>query len=223
VPVFSILLDLSLSGVPGRTTLDALAEHPIHWLFIAHPFLFAVVFGAMGTVRHDLERENRDLIRRLTELAVTDPLTGLHNRRYVLEEISKAIQRARRTGERFGVILFDLDRFKTVNDTLGHAAGDEVLCRTAGALRGVLREGDTLGRHGGDEFLLLAFGDVTSVQALLDRAAEAVKSAAGIGLSGGVARFPDDGESVEALVSVADSRLWNVKRRHHGEEATARR
>jgi diguanylate cyclase (GGDEF)-like protein len=216
VPAFSLFLDLSLSGAEGRTLLDALAEHPIHYLFLAHPLLFAVVFGAMGTVRRDLELENRSLIGKLMELATTDPLTGLFNRRYVFDEIGKAIQRSRRSGGSFHVLLFDLDRFKHINDTLGHAAGDEALRRTAAALRAVVREGDVVARYGGDEFLLLAYGD--SAEEIVGRATRAVRDGAGIGLSGGAARFPEDGATAEALVSAADDRLSNVKKRHHAEE-----
>src|SRR5438552_4753424 len=97
VPVFSILLDLSLSGGGARSPFHAIAEHPIHLFFLAHPALFALIFGAMGTVRHELEIENRRLIDELTDLATTDALTGLHNRRTVMEELRKAIHRSARS------------------------------------------------------------------------------------------------------------------------------
>src|SRR5262245_18814563 len=69
VPFFSILLDLTLAG-SGRTFLEAILAHPVHVFFLAHPFLFAVVFGALGTVRHELEEENRRLIAQLREEAI---------------------------------------------------------------------------------------------------------------------------------------------------------
>src|SRR6185295_14149274 len=115
----------------------------------------------------------------LTGLATTDTLTGLHNRRYVLDELTKALQRARRSEQRFAVVLFDLDGFKQINDTLGHAAGDAVLRKAATALLGITREGDVLGRYGGDEFLLITYGDLPSAQSLPARADEAVIKNAG--------------------------------------------
>src|SRR5688572_10529982 len=84
VPIMSLALDCTLSALPDRTLFEAILQHPIHFFFLAHPILFALVFGAMGTVRHRLEEHNEELIRSLTNLATTDALTGLHNRRYVL-------------------------------------------------------------------------------------------------------------------------------------------
>src|SRR6185436_12915147 len=104
----SLALDGALSPAPGWTLIAAICLHPIHLFFLAHPILFALVFGAMGTVRHRLEEHNAQLIRSLTDLATTDALTGLHNRRYVLAELTKALQRARRIEQRFAVVLFDL-------------------------------------------------------------------------------------------------------------------
>src|SRR5262245_57695939 len=80
VPVFSLALDCSL-GADGRGPWGVLVEHPLHLFFLAHPFFFALTFGAMGTVRHTLEEQNARLIQSLTDLATTDALTGLHNRR----------------------------------------------------------------------------------------------------------------------------------------------
>ncbi len=222
IPLFSILLDLSLAGVGGRGPLDAIGQHPIHLFFLAHPVLFALVFGAMGTVRHELEAENSRLIGELTGLATTDPLTGLHNRRYVTDELQKAIHRSERSGEGFAVVLFDLDKFKQVNDERGHAAGDVVLRAAAHALQGVTRQGDVLGRYGGDEFLLLAYGDPTSAMALAQRADEAVRQRTGLSVSAGVARFPEDGVGPESLVAAADILLVSTKRRRH-EKDTSRR
>jgi diguanylate cyclase (GGDEF)-like protein len=222
VPVFSILLDLSLAKTGGRTPLQAVLEHPIHLLFLAHPGIFALLFGAMGTVRHELELENRRLIDELTGLATTDALTGLHNRRFAMSELEKAIARAERSGQSFAVVLFDLDKFKQINDERGHGAGDLVLRAAAEALQGVTRQGDVLGRYGGDEFLLVTFGDLPSALTLAERASLAVKERAGLTISAGVARFPHDGASAEALIASADVRLADVKRKR-GSRETSRR
>ena len=222
IPLVSILLDLSLGSLPGRTPLYVIVDHPIHLLFLAHPAFFALIFGAMGTVRHELEAENRRLIDELTGLATTDALTGLHNRRYVTEELQKAIHRAERSNQPFSVVLFDLDKFKQVNDERGHGAGDIVLRGAAGALQSVTRQGDVLGRYGGDEFLLVAYGDLPEAMSLAERANEAVRQRTGLSVSAGVARFPEDGVSPESLIASADTLLASMKRKRH-EKDTARR
>jgi diguanylate cyclase (GGDEF)-like protein len=223
VPIVSLALDWDLSAAPGWTLANAIASHPIHLFFLAHPILFALVFGAMGTVRHHLEEENEQLIRSLTGLATTDALTGLHNRRYVLEELTKALQRARRSHQPFSVVLFDMDGFKQVNDTLGHAAGDVILKKAAAALESIIREGDVLGRYGGDEFLLITYGDLASDQSLPGRADDAVTRSTGLGVSTGVARYPEDGTTEATLIDQADTVLAEVKAKRYEKKGTARR
>lgn len=222
IPLFSIALDLSLAGGSGRGPLQAIASHPIHLFFLAHPFLFGLVFGAMGTVRHDLEIENRRLIDNLTGLATTDPLTGLYNRRYVLDELRRAVLRAQRTDSMFALVLFDLDKFKQVNDQQGHLVGDRVLQGAAEALLSVTRQGDVLGRYGGDEFLLITYGDLASAGSLPDRANESVRQRTGLSVSAGVARFPEEGSSPESLIETADKALAGIKTRRY-EKSPARR
>ncbi|HLY74815.1 MAG TPA: GGDEF domain-containing protein [Planctomycetota bacterium] len=223
VPIVSLALDLSLGGSQGRTPVEALLEHPVHFFFVAHPLLFALVFGAMGTVQHALEEHNAQLISSLTDLATTDALTGLHNRRYVLQELEKALQRGRRSEQPFAVVILDLDGFKAINDRLGHATGDLVLQKVAKALEGVVREGDVLGRYGGDEFLLVTYGDLPSTQSLASRAESSVRELTGLGLSAGIARYPEDGSTEEALVDEADRRLGVVKEKRYAEKKTTRR
>jgi diguanylate cyclase (GGDEF)-like protein len=223
VPIVSLALDCTLTSASGWSLLQAIAHHPIHLFFLAHPILFALVFGAMGTVRHRLEEENAQLIRTLTDLATTDALTGLHNRRYVLAELTKALQRARRSQQKFSVVLFDMDGFKHINDTLGHAAGDVILKKAAAALEGVIREGDVLGRYGGDEFLLVTYGDLGSEVSLPERADNAVSEKTGLGISAGVARYPEEGLTEEALIERADTVLAEVKAKRYEKKGTARR
>ena len=222
IPIVSLALDSSL-GSSGRSLIHIVLEHPVHLFFLAHPLLFALIFGAMGAVRHKLEEDNARLIGSLTDLATTDLLTGLHNRRYVLSELDKALQRSRRTQLPFSVALFDLDGFKQVNDTQGHTAGDFVLKRAATALKSICREGDVLGRYGGDEFLLITFGGFSDEQSLPARADEAVQREAGLGTSAGISHFPWDGESEEALISSADRLLAEAKRKRYAEKGTSRR
>jgi diguanylate cyclase (GGDEF)-like protein len=223
VPIVSIALDLSLCAVPGRSPLTAVLEHPVHLFFLSHPVLFALIFGAMGTVRHALEEDNARLIASLTDLATTDALTGLHNRRYVLQELEKALLRSRRMEQRFAVALFDLDGFKQINDTRGHGAGDVVLKKASEALQSVTREGDVLGRYGGDEFLLITYGDLASSSSLGERADEAVQRSTGLGISGGVARFPEDGGTSSQLLEHADRLLAVEKEQRYAKKGTTRR
>ena len=221
VPLFSILLDLGLTG--GGGPMDALANHPVHFIFLAHPVLFALVFGAMGTVRRDLEVNNKRLVAQLTEMATIDPLTGLPNRRSVLDALDKALVHADRTGEVVSVVLFDLNGFKAINDEQGHAAGDGVLCRTAGALRAAVRKGDHIGRYGGDEFLLVAYGRIPSGDLLLRRAAEMVMEECGLTFGTGLAVYPRDGGDASRLIAAADSRLLAEKRERYAREGFGRR
>ena len=177
----------------------------------------------MGAVRHRLEEKNAELIRSLTDLATTDALTGLHNRRYVLAELTKALQRARRIEQRFAVVLFDLDGFKQINDTQGHAAGDVVLKKAAVAIQSITREGDVLGRYGGDEFLLITYGDLPQAESLPARADEAVARDTGLGVSMGIARHPEDGSTEAALIERADFLLAEAKKRRYAAKGTRRR
>lgn len=160
-------------------------------------------------VRNHLElKAARD---RLEFLATSDALTGIANRRRVFEELETTLARSSRSGEPFAVVIFDLDGFKRINDEQGHPAGDLLLKKTTSALQSVIRQGDVLGRYGGDEFLLVTHGPIGVEDALVERAEEAVRRETGLGLSAGIARYPEDGRSGSGLVATADTRLYEVK------------
>jgi len=99
--------------------------------------------------------ERKKLEERLKELSITDALTGIYNRRYFLEKLKEEINRSRRYGAEFSIIMFDLDHFKYINDTFGHSKGDEVLVGTSSAIKARLRSTDTFARWGGEEFVIL--------------------------------------------------------------------
>ncbi len=219
VPAFSLALDVGFGGGEGRGIFTAIRDHPIHWFFLLHPLMFAVLFGAAGIVH----REHDDLIERLGDEATHDPLTGLFNRRYVLEALSKSLARAERADCPLTLVLFDLDQFKAVNDRRGHQEGDRVLREAARGLVEVVRHGDILGRYGGDEFLLVLPNGLPDLAEFTARASEAARVRSGISISAGASHWPEDGRTAEELLRGADLALAIAKRAHHERQSLARR
>src|SRR5271169_284404 len=160
-----------------------------------------------------------DELKKLQLNAVTDPLTGLYNRRLFSEAFEKELNRARRYGSPLGLVILDLHRFKEVNDKHGHPRGDEVLRAAAATLKKALRTSDSAFRIGGDEFaLLLPQTDAPQAMALSRRVetvfAESLKTlriTIGVNMDHGVANFPQDGEHADQLIRVADERLYRLK------------
>jgi diguanylate cyclase (GGDEF)-like protein len=170
--------------------------------------------AVLASLRERLERE-RDSAR---ASARSDPLTGVANRRAMLERIYYEIARHARTGRGFAVLVLDLDGFKLLNDRFGHLAGDDLLREVARAVQLAIRDQDTLARMGGDEFCVLAPETSSSgARTLSARATEAVsRVTVGIetlGASAGTALFPADGRTAAALLNAADQRLLEAKRR----------
>jgi diguanylate cyclase (GGDEF)-like protein len=168
---------------------------------------------------HDLtERKNAEW--RLARLAHFDPLTGLANRAWLNDEIERQIAVARRRGQRFAVVFIDIDHFKSVNDSLGHEAGDELLKLVAAKLRAALRETDSVARLGGDEFVMLLpeIRSPDDVLVVTDKVqAECAQpmllggQEISIGISVGVSLFPEDAQDARALLRYADSALYHAK------------
>lgn len=158
---------------------------------------------------------------RLQELAAIDSLTGLLNRRFGLERLSQEFSRAVRSGDPLGVVLFDIDHFKVVNDAYGHQAGDKVLKAVAEAVTGVLREGDVLMRYGGEEFMAVLPGagesDVESLGERIRRVVEACTVTQGpmtvrVTVSLGAASFPSvDVTDTDDLIRLADEAMYVAK------------
>jgi diguanylate cyclase (GGDEF)-like protein len=154
-----------------------------------------------------------------------DALTGTPNRALMLDRLENAIAMAKRRASFCAVLFVDLDHFKEINDTLGHAAGDFVLQRTARRLEAVVRESDTVSRHGGDEFLVLLAevkqaSDVTLIadKMLITLATERRAGAHGQCLSAsiGIALYPKHGENAATLISRADAAMYRSKKRGGG-------
>lgn len=161
-----------------------------------------------------------ELDEQLERLAHFDHLTGVANRNLLRDRAELAINRARRFKGMVGVVFIDLDDFKRINDSYGHAAGDELLKTVAQRLKGVLRNTDTVARQGGDEFILL-LDDLQSeeqAQAVVERVLSRFETSfdlnvalADIRASIGVALYPNDGNTVEELFASADSAMYEAK------------
>jgi diguanylate cyclase (GGDEF)-like protein len=181
------------------------------------------VLTTSGLLRVPILIEYEDL-KRLELNAVTDPLTGLHNRRLFSETFEKELNRARRYVQPLGLITLDLHRFKEVNDKHGHPRGDDVLRATAATLKKALRTSDSAFRIGGDEFaLLLPQTDAAQALALSRRVqtvfAEMIlplQLSVSVGMDHGVAIFPQDAEQADQLIRIADERLYRQKHANHG-------
>src|SRR5450759_3598745 len=165
---------------------------------------------------------------RLQRLAFEDALTGLANRVLLHDRIEQAIAAARRKAGTFAVLLIDLDRFKPINDIHGHATGDLVLRETARRLQVATRTVDTVGRLGGDEFVVLLGGDGgrDEAQLVVERIMQALTAplamhALRLGVSIGIAIYPDDGSNADQLLARADSAMYDAKDRGGNRHAFA--
>ncbi|MED5619957.1 sensor domain-containing protein [Ideonella sp. BN130291] len=164
--------------------------------------------------------ERMEVEERVRHLANHDALTNLPNRRLLLDRLGQALALARRAGEQVAVMFLDLDRFKTINDSLGHQVGDELLRGVATRLAGLVRDGDTVARLGGDEFVMVLprVGSETQVALVAAKLMEAL--ALPFQLHGrelhvtpsiGIALYPGDGETAETLLRNADSAMYHAK------------
>jgi len=161
-----------------------------------------------------------DAEEQLQQAAVNDSLTGLPNRNSLAARLEHAIVRVNRSGDRLALLFIDLDRFKRVNDTLGHAAGDEVLRQAAARIRACVREVDTVARLGGDEFVVLLETDVRPdtpgiigerVRASFDSPFEWKGLGVTCGASVGVSLYPDHARDPASLLASADAAMYREK------------
>jgi len=168
--------------------------------------------GAMAALARALED--------VREQAMTDPLTGLYNRRYLQDVLPREIARAERIGIPLAVIMADLDRFKRINDTAGHEAGDHVLAQVAAQLKRCIRSSDIACRYGGEEFVLI-LTDATPTSAL--RKAEEIRAVMrqlvlthgdqplSVSVSVGLALYPHHATEPDALIRAADEAMYEAK------------
>lgn len=184
-------------------------------------------FGELSILRSPILMEY-DELRKLRHNAATDPLTGLNNRRIFDEYLNREINRSTRYGSSFALVSIDLRKFKGVNDTYGHAAGDEILRSVARASLETIRGSDISCRTGGDEFaILLPQTERGNAQVLAERIArrfeEYARSIApntAVAIDYGIAIFPEDGHNAATLFASADKTLYASKHAAHGQAGT---
>lgn len=213
------MLYLSALRQPGIDSSESLMQLAV--LAVVLPW-FAAMGGYVNALRHRLAGSNRQLkiaFERLEQVAIHDDLTGVFNRRFLTDVLVRESSRAKRLGTAFSICMFDLDHFKTINDTLGHAAGDAVLKHFARVGSSDLRAIDVFGRYGGEEFLLV-LPDTGQPGACAS--AERVRAAFEIAriprlpadrrftVTAGIATSKPE-EDIEALLARADSALYEGK------------
>jgi diguanylate cyclase (GGDEF)-like protein len=205
----------------GRRKDGAIIELQCHGSVMqssGRPVLFSVLMDI--TERSRAEREVLALQEQLREQSIHDPLTGLFNRRHLEGTLERALAGAVRREEPLSIVMADLDHFKSINDRLGHPAGDEVLRSFAALMRGQFRSCDTCCRYGGEEFVVVLPN--CSHDTAIDRA-EGLRRSTGEHVSFyagemiratasfGVATFPEHGQTPAELIEAADAALYAAK------------
>jgi diguanylate cyclase (GGDEF)-like protein len=195
---------------------------------VAHQSLAAMFFSMSRYNQQTFERL-RQQAEQLTHQALTDPLTGLANRRHLIEQLRREFTRARRYQRPLSLIYLDLDGFKSINDRFGHLFGDEILKKAALAMRAVLRSADQLARIGGDEFAVLlpetTLEGSRNVTRKLRKALNSFSQHLGpmipvLTFCAGVAQLREEDESIDALLARADEAQYRAKDAGTGETRT---
>ena len=218
---YAAVINILMWTKPDR--IDVWLE-AFRWLTVAFVLpCFAMVGGRLSDLRQRLRRTNDELSSALStiqRMATHDTLTGLPNRALFNETLAHAIARAQRTDRRLAIFFMDMDRFKNINDTLGHGVGDKVLQEAARRLAGSVRASDLIARLGGDEFVLLVeeFAETTD---LADIAGKVIASfeptftvegqELALAASLGICTFPEDGQDAQELLSNADIAMYRAK------------
>ena len=201
----------------GRFTFEILLVTTVLYAFGAlgiHQFVFEDMTYELRATNRRLEAAKEELL----QAAITDPLTSCHNRRFLEQVMERELQRHTRFNLPLSLLFIDIDRFKQINDTLGHDAGDRVLQYVSRFLKRHIREADYVFRWGGDEFLVLitceaaeAKRKARALKAAFDAAPEAIELPPGIGLSVGWAEVPSGPTDLIPLVGEADERMYEDK------------
>lgn len=218
IPLVTIALQvhyLQDRSIP-QSLLSAL-QTPLQWFFLAHPVIFAVIFGVLGTIRHQKNQELNQKIQQLKDLTTHDPLTGLKNRRYFANTFHDECARSLRRQESLALLFLDIDHFKLINDKHGHYIGDMVLREVGKFLRLQCRPYDTPVRWGGEEFLLLlratdetaAVHSAERIRAAIEKGCSS-KISIPFTISIGLAEH-EVNDTLEQLTDRADQALYHAK------------
>jgi len=219
--VSAFAIDYTVNGI-GPFALWSLNESLLILLaFISTVVITGLVLSALRIERGEAIDQLERALSELREQAVTDPLTGLYNRRYLWEFLRREWIRAKRKGDTLAVVMIDLDHFKRVNDAHGHEAGDFVLTAVAALLRNRIRSSDIVCRYGGEEFaLVLPEASLENVRLRAEDIRLAIKELdlnhQGVPLgritaSLGIALFPDHVNDPDSLMQAADTALYDAK------------
>lgn len=207
--------------------ISDVAQEWLNWLLLAVTLpWFGVVGGKISALRESLKARNselREAVDTIRTMATRDDVTGLHNRPFFVESLRHALAQAERHQRAMALLLIDVDRFKQVNDSLGHAAGDRVLREMGARIAGCVRASDIVARLGGDEFIVL-LEDIRSREAVQEVAEKIVTAAAqpclidaralSLSASIGIATAPEDGTDAQQLLRCADIAMYRAK--HQG-------
>ncbi|THB78165.1 MAG: GGDEF domain-containing protein [Desulfobulbaceae bacterium] len=215
VTLFIEVHHLSQLGMPAP--VNTALQSPIQWFFIAHPIIFGIVFGVLGTIRLEKDKQLEGVINQLSKLSSLDSLTGLKNRRYFTENFRSECERSGRRNELLFLLFLDLDHFKRVNDQHGHNTGDIVLKDVATLLKRQCRPYDIPVRWGGEEFLILFRTEQPEAAAIFaERIREKIAAGEGmsvnvpITISIGISKYQEN-DTLETLADRADKALYTAK------------
>jgi two-component system cell cycle response regulator len=173
--------------------------------------------------RHRYQQRLRATLQQSVAASITDSLTGLHNRRYLARHLDALVSAAARSDKPLSLLVIDIDRFKSINDGFGHAAGDAIIRFVAGRLQQNVRNFDSVGRWGGDEFLIAMPDAGTDVAMIVAERLRRTIAALPVAVSGhdtdipvtvsvGISAFQGPGDSAEAMLRRADEGLYAAKR-----------
>ncbi len=211
-------LDAATQQVALAASGKAREDHAMarRWIYV----LSGIALLAGGLVTMSVLFYASRASRERERLATQDPLTGLPNRMMFMDRLEQALIRARRNATLVGVLFVDLDRFKRVNDTLGHAIGDQLICEMARRLRSTVRADDIVARLGGDEFVVV-ISDISEVRHILQVVEKMLAAVAApyqiaerelfCSCSTGISVYPHDGDDADSLLKNADTAMYHAK------------
>ena len=218
IPLVTILMHVHFRDLKGfEGLLEQVLGSPMQWFFLAHPFMFGIIFGILGTIRNEKEKKIKEMVKQLEESSIHDPLTGLKNRRYFAHIFHDECARSLRRQEALTLLFLDLDHFKRVNDDHGHHFGDIALQETSKFLQQQCRPYDTVVRWGGEEFIILlrATDESTAIH-FSERIRAGIQTELNpdlpfsMTISIGLAQYRDN-DTLETLTDRADKALYHAK------------